>query len=214
MALPQLVLASASPRRARLLQLLGLTFQVDVSAVDEDLQTPRSAEERAQELALDKARAVAARHAGRIILAADTLIAFRGQLLGKPGDAGEATAMLRSLRGHWHSVVTGVAVIGEQGEEYTGHEATRVLMRDYSDAEISAYVASGDPMDKAAAYAIQHRGFHPVDKLDVCYTNVMGLPLCTTVELLARAGLGVTIEGAGMRTGRCAWCLAAQRDSG
>jgi MAF protein len=165
--LPQLVLASASPRRSHLLRMLGLAFQVDVSAVEEDLQTPRPAEERAQELALDKARAVAARHAGRIVLAADTLIAFRGQLLGKPRDAEEAAAMLRALRGRWHRVITGVAVIdGVRGVEFTASETTRVLMRRYSDAEIAAYVASGDPMDKAAAYAIQHRGFLAVVRDD------------------------------------------------
>jgi predicted house-cleaning NTP pyrophosphatase (Maf/HAM1 superfamily) len=121
--------------------------------------------------------------------------------------------MLRSLRGRWHSVITGVAVIGgASGAEFTASETTRVLMRRYSDAEIADYVASGDPLDKAAAYAIQHRGFHPVEKLDVCYTNVMGLPLCATIELLQRAGVhvGVTVEG--MRSGRCSLCEQARRE--
>ena len=206
-----IVLASASPRRAHLLALLGVTFQTDVSVIDEDLDTPLTAGERACELALAKARAVAVRHRGRVVLAADTLIAFRGRLLGKPRDPADAVAMLRTLRGAWHRVITGVAVIGgEPGLEFVGVEVTRVRMRRYTDDEIAAYVASGDPMDKAAAYAIQNRDFHPVERLDVCYTNVMGLPLCTTRGLLAKAGCAMPQRGEALRSRGCSFCQQAR----
>jgi septum formation protein len=205
------VLASASPRRVQLLAVLGLTFQTDVSAIAENLSGPHDAESLARDLALAKARVVSPRHPRQIVLAADTLIAFRGRLMGKPLDADEAVAMLRSLRGAWHRVITGVAIINaETGEELVAAEITRVLMRWYTDDEIAAYVASGDPMDKAAAYAIQHRGFHPVEKLDICYTNVMGLPLCTTRELLNQAGVALPVQGESLRSRRCSFCRQAR----
>jgi len=206
-----IILASASPRRAELLRLLGIDFRTDVSAIEEDLDSAQDAEQRACELALAKAHAVALRHPTHLVLAADTLIAFRGRLLGKPRSPDEAVEMLRSLRGAWHKVITGVAIInGDAGQVFVAAEVTRVLMRRYSDAEIHAYVASGDPMDKAAAYAIQHRGFHPVERLDVCYTNVMGLPLCTTQELLAKAGVTISVERNGLRSVNCRFCEQAR----
>ena len=206
-----IILASASPRRAHLLTLLGVAFQTDVSTVDEDLGAPGAAAERASELALAKARAVAGRHAGQTILAADTLISVGGQLLGKPLDGSDAVAMLRSLCGTWHRVFTGVAVIvGASGKELVAVEETRVLMRKYTDEEMATYVASGDAMDKAAAYAVQSSAFHPVERLSGCYTNVMGLPLCTTCELLSRAGVVLprAIEGARRRD--CSLCALAR----
>jgi septum formation protein len=205
-----IVLASSSPRRALLLQMLGVAFRVDVSAVEEDLTIAAQADERARDLALAKARAVAQRNRGQVILAADTLIAFRGRLLGKPRDAEDAVAMLQGLRAVWHDVLTGVAVVGRDGAELVTAELTRVLMRQYSDEEIHRYVASGDPMDKAAAYAIQHRGFHPVEQLDVCYTNVMGLPLCAVTDLLVRAGVAVGRPGDGLRSRACSFCQQAR----
>jgi septum formation protein len=205
------VLASGSPRRGQLLHLLGVAFMVDVSAIDEDLERPGDPEERARELALAKAQEVARRHPRAVVLAADTLISFRGRLLGKPRDVDEARDMLHALRGHWHRVVTGVAVLdGATGQSHVSAETTRVLMRGYTDDETAAYVASGDPMDKAAAYAIQNGDFHPVEKIDVCYTNVMGLPLCTASELLVRAGVQVAQAGADRRTGNCSLCSQAR----
>jgi septum formation protein len=202
-----IVLASASPRRARLLALLGVSFEIDAGAVDEDLTAPGDGIERAQELALDKARAVAARHPDALVLGADTLISFRGRLLGKPRDAADAQSTLSALRGRWHQVMTGLAVVNTRtGQEITGVEVTRVLMRRYSDEEIAAYVATGDPMDKAASYAVQHRDFHPVARLDVCYTNVMGLPVCATLEILSKAGARVRSQGQALRTPRCSFC--------
>jgi len=208
------VLASSSPRRFELLRLLGLTFRTDVSAVDEILDGTGEPAEIGCQLALAKARAVMHRHQGETILAADTLILFRGRLLGKPRDSDDAEAMLRALRGRWHRVLTGVAVIhGTAGTEFVGCEETRVLMRRYSDAEIERYVASGDPLDKAAAYAIQNPSFHPVARLKGCYSNVMGLPLCSVVELLTEAGLAIPARGTRLRTARCEYCLQAQKGS-
>lgn len=207
-----IILASASPRRAHLLAMLGVAFRTHVSAVNEDFDGRLPAAEQARVLALAKARAVAAVYPGHVVLAADTLISFRGKLLGKPASADEATAMLRALRGVWHRVLTGVAVVGEDGSEHAVVETTRVLMRRYSDTEIAAYVASGDPMDKAAAYAVQHRGFHPVARLQACYTNVMGLPLCATGALLEQAGVLPPVPGSRLRSATCSYCLQAQRD--
>ena len=206
-----IVLASASPRRAHLLALLGISYEIDASAVDEDLSAPQDAAERAQELALNKARAVAARHPEALVLGADTLISFRGRLLGKPRDAADAVATLRALRGRWHRVITGLAVVNTAtGQEMTGAEVTRVLMRRYSDVEIAAYIATGDPMDKAASYAVQHREFHPVERLDVCYTKVMGMPLCATLDILRRAGAGVPVQGDALRKPACSFCQQAR----
>lgn len=207
----EIILASASPRRSLLLELLGISFQIDASAVDEDLSTFDSPEQRAIDLAIAKARAGQARHPGAVILAADTLIAFHGRLLGKPLDAPDAVAMLRTLRGRWHRVITGVAVInGASGQEFSAAQTTRVLMRHYTDDEIDGYVASGDPMDKAAAYAVQNGAFHPVERLDTCYTNVMGLPLCTVSELLGQAGVVTPIEGDSLRCRTCSYCRLAR----
>jgi MAF protein len=188
-----LVLASQSPRRRLLLDSLGLGFTVDAAEVDE---TPRPGETPGDlvcRLSREKARAVAGRHPGAIVLAADTVVVLDGKLLGKPVDAREAIAMLRSLRGRVHQVCTAVSVA------YNGQLATRlsesdVLMRTYSDAEIAAYIASGDPLDKAGAYAIQHPLFAPVAGWEGCYTAIMGLPLGLAADLLREAGIVVPAD--------------------
>jgi MAF protein len=126
------------------------------------------------------------------MLAADTVVVLDGAILGKPADAAEAMAMLRRLRGRWHRVTTGVAVIAPHAAgqliEHTAAATTRVLMRDYTDQEIAAYVASGDPLDKAGAYAIQNAQFRPVARIDGSYPNVVGLPVRTVLRLLERVG--------------------------
>jgi septum formation protein len=185
----ELILASASPRRRQLLSLLGLPFEVAVSDVDETLPHA-SAEESVIALALAKARSIAARHPHRPIIAADTVVAVDDRILGKPGDRAEAVAMLVSLRHRWHRVWTGLVLIGaEGGQPLSVAVPTDVFMRDYADAEIAAYVASGDPLDKAAAYAIQHATFRPVETIVGCHANVMGLPLCHLYALLAQGGV-------------------------
>ncbi len=183
-----LILASASPRRRQLLAALGIPFAIDVADIDESRVGAESPQAHVRRLAETKARAVAARHPHDIILAADTIVVLDGRILGKPGDEEEAWAMLRALRGRAHQVITAVAV-AFAGRTRSDLDIATVVMRDYSDAEIAAYIASGDPFDKAGAYAIQNLEFHPVARLEGCFANVMGLPLALTARLLTAAGL-------------------------
>ena len=138
---------------------------------------------------------------------ADTIVALRGALLGKPHDADEARAMLEFLRGRTHRVVTAVAVLpaGRRGP-LVDHAVTRVTMRRYTDAEIAASIARGDPFDKAGAYAIQDDRIAPVARYDGCYCNVVGLPLWTAVRLLGRAGLDITNVRATKLLRQCGEC--------
>ena len=173
----RLLLASQSPRRRELLALLGLPFESDASDVDEAPRLNESPAALAARLSQAKAQACPAKHT--VIIACDTIVAHEGQVLGKPSDADEASQMLRRLRGRPHSVYTAVTLLEKDAEHsVTDVAETQVIMRAYTDAELAAYVASGDPMDKAGAYAIQHRGFHPVSEVQGCFANVMGLPLC------------------------------------
>lgn len=187
----RILLASNSPRRRELMALGDWTFTVSVTNVDETQQPGEAPGDYVLRLAEDKARA-AAPHAssGEIIVAADTTVVDRGSLLGKPADATEATAMLKQLRGHTHQVYTGIAVLDSStGNLMKDLCVTDVPMREYSDAEISRYVDSGDPLDKAGAYAIQHHSFHPVAGLAGCFASVMGLPLCHLLRLLEQLGV-------------------------
>jgi len=173
----RVILASASPRRRELLRFICPDFDVVPSGADERLDEAPSPEAAAR-LALRKARAVA-KHAGQgIVLAADTLVVVDGLALGKPSDAEDARAMLRRLSGRRHHVITGVAVIDATGlRERSGAVVSQVFMRELGAAEIEAYVASGEPDDKAGAYAIQGLGGRLVAALLGSYTNVVGLPL-------------------------------------
>jgi septum formation protein len=174
----QLVLASNSPRRRELLTLTGWTFSVSPADIDE---TPRSGENPLDYVSrLAHEKALACREQGTdMILAADTIVVDNDDLLGKPAFRSDAFRMLRRLRGHEHSVMTAVALYNRSTGRFEQDVCvTSVPMRDYSDDEILNYVESDDPMDKAGAYAIQHTGFHPVEKFKGCFSSVMGLPLC------------------------------------
>ena len=174
-----MILASESPRRRELLAGLGLEFSIEPADVDESPQDDETPLALAWRLAGAKAHAIAERHPTDLIIAADTLVILEGALLAKPGDADEARTMLNALRGRQHRVMTGVALcIASQSRSLVDVATTPVTMREYTDTEIEAYVASGDPMDKAGAYAIQHPEFQPVSRLGDCYANVVGLPLC------------------------------------
>jgi MAF protein len=145
-------------------------------------------------LAVAKARAVAATESAfdGWILAADTTVLLDGEMLGKPRDADDAVRLLRRLRGRAHQVATGVAIMDSpSGRLASGQRVTEVWMRPYSDAEIAAYVATGDPLDKAGAYAVQHALFQPVERIAGCYLTVVGLPLCLVGQLLKRQGADV-----------------------
>jgi septum formation protein len=164
------------------------TFGTCVSQVDEEHRPDEGPADYVLRLAEAKARA-AVTHAGshQFIVAADTAVVDGPSILGKPGDAAQATEMLSRLGGHHHQVYTGLAVLDLQsGELQTDLCVTDVPMRSYSDAEINDYVATGDPFDKAGAYAIQHAGFRPVESLSGCFASVMGLPLCHLARVLAR----------------------------
>jgi MAF protein len=181
------VLASNSPRRRQLLALADWTFTVIVANVDES-QRPQgeSPAEYVLRLAETKARAIQA-SADQIVLAADTAVVDGTAILGKPVDELEAFAMLRRLRGHTHQVYTGVALLRLSDRLLLKElSVTDVPMRNYSDEEIHAYVQTGDPLDKAGAYAIQHPHFRPVEDMRGCYASVMGLPLCHVVRLMRR----------------------------
>jgi len=193
----RLILASASPRRRELLGRLALPFEVWPSGAEESLVPGVPAPTLAVGLAQMKARHVAeqVRAAGpapAVILGADTLVVVDGRPLGKPASRDEARHMLRLLRGRGHEVVTGVAVLGlADGRELAEAVTSRVVMRDYGEPEIEAYVATGEPDDKAGAYAVQGLGGHLVARVEGCFTNVVGLPLGTTARLLRAVGLSV-----------------------
>ncbi|HIQ04495.1 MAG TPA: septum formation protein Maf [Anaerolineae bacterium] len=187
-----LILASQSPRRRQLLASLDLDFTVAVPDVDERSQVDESPIAVVERLSQAKAEAVAAQNPNSIVLAADTVVALDGEVLGKPADLAEARRMLERLRGRSHQVYSAVtATNAKTGERATMVNVSVVWMRDYDDAWIRAYVASGDPLDKAGGYAIQNQQFTPVARLKGCYSSVMGLPLGDTVRVLREVGMCV-----------------------
>lgn len=204
---PPLILASSSPRRQELLQRLGVSFEVVVANIDETQQPGEPPIALVQRLAREKALAVAARLADRPVLAADTIVVLEGQVLGKPADAEDAAAMLRRLRGRPHTVMS--ALYAWQPATCRAAAAlnqSQVWMRRYGDDEIAAYVASGDPLDKAGAYAIQHSGFAPVERIEGCFSGVMGFPLGDGGQVLRTIGIAVPREAAAVcqpQFGRC-----------
>jgi septum formation protein len=188
-------LASTSPRRRQLLMLSGWIFRVQPAGVDETTMLGEEARVYVQRLAEAKARRVAeVASPGDVIVGADTAVVDGEQIMGKPVSPDEAVEMLTRLRGRSHQVLTALVVL--RPADTFGHSeiclkaqvATEVWMRQYSPAEVAAYVQSGDPLDKAGAYAIQHTGFHPVERLQGCYTNVVGLPMCRLARMLALLG--------------------------
>jgi septum formation protein len=187
----KILLASNSPRRRELMSLGDWTFTVSVSDVDESQRPGEPPSDYVLRLAEAKARAAQPDPGSAdVIVAADTIVVDGQQLLGKPRDAADAVLMLRQLRGRVHKVYTGVAILNTStGQLLKDLCVTDVPMRDYNDVEIDYYVRSGDPLDKAGAYAIQHDQFHPVDRLSGCFASVMGLPLCHVLRLFAKMGL-------------------------
>jgi septum formation protein len=190
-----LLLASTSPRRRELLQRLGVAFQVRPSGVDE--RDPERGEEPALyalSLAQDKAAPVSRANPGDWVLAADTVVAIDGQILNKPMDAEDALRMLRLLSGRRHEVTTAV-VLQRNGMRHEGWVTSPVVMPEIPEAEMRAYVATGEPMDKAGAYAVQGIGGRYVQTVEGCFNAVVGLPLCLVVDLLSEAGCPVSGSG-------------------
>src|SRR5262245_49450641 len=178
----QLVLASASPRRAELLRNAGLEFAVQPAEIDESRMPGEPAAEYARRLATEKARSVAATNGADFILGADTIVSVDERLLGKPTDPGDAARMLKLLSGRGHLVTTGVCLIGPK--EDIRHETTEVFFRPLSNEDIRWYVATGEPMDKAGAYGIQGGASRWVEKIVGNYFNVVGLPVPLVLRML------------------------------
>lgn len=187
-----IILASASPRRKELLSLIGLKFRVAVSDYEEDLGLKLKPSELAKYLSLEKARAVAHNYKDALIIAADTFIVFRNYLLGKPHTDSEALRMLILLNGRVHSVVTGYTVLDTRsGKKISRAVETKVWFRKMTIDELGAYVKTGEPLDKAGAYAIQGIGSLIVKKIEGDYFNVIGLPVASLAVTLKKFGIRV-----------------------
>ena len=186
------ILASQSPRRRELLGQMGISHFIIRPARGEEIVDPAlEPGQLVEQLSLQKAREVWEQSRPEdLVIAADTVVAIDGRVLGKPRDEEQAFEMLRALSGRQHTVYTGVTVC-QNGRVVTGHEATRVQFRPLSEGEISAYIATGEPMDKAGAYGIQGRGAVLVEGIRGDYFNVMGLPLCRLAGMLRDFGVDV-----------------------
>jgi septum formation protein len=183
-----LVLASASPRRAEILETLGLPTEVRPARVDESVLPGEGAEEHAERLARAKAAAVAGLVPGRWVLAGDTVVVVDDRILGKPRDEDHAVEMLMALQGRAHRVVSALALVEPGGRVRSGVQSTNVRFRPFGRPEAEAYAATGEPMDKAGAYGIQGLGAILVEGVEGDYSGIVGLPVPQLVRLLEEAG--------------------------
>jgi MAF protein len=191
----RLILASGSPRRRQLLSLVGIPFVVKALTIDESPLPGEAPTELVLRVSQGKALAANGIRSDELVVAADTIVVLDGEILGKPEGAEDAVRMLQRLRARRHMVYTGIAVWHPQSRQMACELAeTVVWMRDYEDSEITAYVESGDPLDKAGAYAIQHPQFDPVSRVEGCKVNVVGLPLCHLGRALADFGVVVPTD--------------------
>jgi septum formation protein len=188
-----LVLASTSPRRYQILALLELPFLMAPPACREVLSGSRPPAQEALHQARQKAASLVSRFPDAVILGSDTLINLDGRLIGKPSSPDDARAILQRLRGRTHDVVTAVSIL-HQSKTVDAVETARVTMRDFTDTELDAYLATGDPLDKAGAYAVQGAGRDLVASLDGDYLAVVGLPLRAVTQGLAKLGCPVTVD--------------------
>ncbi len=195
-----LILASASPRRHELLSQAGLTFSVVAAGINEDLLPNEAAAAYVQRLAEEKAQAVwngnvssDSQEDPLIVLGADTCVVCDGHILGKPANTVDARRMLELLSGRTHAVLTGLAAV-TRGKVVRDVEITQVTFNHMIDAEIARYIASGEPLDKAGAYAIQGYAARWIPRIEGCYFNVMGLPIARTIALLAEAEVALAVD--------------------
>jgi septum formation protein len=185
-----LILASASPRRSELLRQARITFTVVPSSASEELQLGEAPDVYTLRVAQEKAQAVAKRHSGSWILAADTIVEIDGEILGKPCDEEDARRMLQQLSGRTHQVKTAFVLLDAYGHTFASQLVTSsVTFRPLSETEIQTYLATGEPFDKAGAYAIQGQGAIFVTQVEGSYTNVVGLPLDEVLQVLHTASL-------------------------
>jgi septum formation protein len=184
-----LVLASASPRRQELLRSAGISFEVQPADIAEDILPGETAKNCAERLAREKALAVAGERPQACVLGADTVVTIDGRILGKPSDADDAARMLRLLSGRQHQVITGVCLV-VRGQASVASETTLVTMSEITDTEIADYVATGEPMDKAGAYAIQGIASRWIPRIEGDYSNVVGLPVALVWRMLCEQAGG------------------------
>jgi len=224
-----IILASASPRRREFFELLRLPFRVHTADIDEtprlgempDVLVARLSATKAAAVAQDLLTIVSGRNGelaealeSGLVVAADTVVVLDDEILGKPRDADHAKQMLNQLRGREHTVYSGVTVVEmETGRAAIHLNTTAVWMREYTEAEIEAYVSSGDPLDKAGAYAIQHPGFRPVARIEGCYSGVMGLPLGALVDGLSHFGVTLPVDLATVCRGRTGHTCCRESDT-
>lgn len=203
-----LILASSSPRRLDILSRISKSVQIIPPIKPEPpTQLGESPQEFVKRLSLLKVSEAAASVSRSIIIGADTAVVFKNHVLGKPEDCDDAKIMLRLLRGKYHRVLTGITVLDSySGNLISSCTSTTVLMRDYSDNELSAYVDSGSPLDKAGGYGIQDIEFSPVSSVDGCYLNVVGLPLCTLLDMITELSIEFSLTPELWRERECVTC--------
>jgi len=186
---PELILASSSPRRQELLREIGIPFQVHAANIDEDQIMGEAPTAYALRLAREKAQAVATHYPQSYVLGADTIVVVDGEVLGKPRDREDAVRMLRLLSGRGHEVITAVSLVAPGTLAVTRASTTKVYFREIAEEEIEEYVAGGEPMDKAGAYAIQGGASRWADRIEGEFSNVVGLPLSLVTDMLITTGL-------------------------
>lgn len=188
----KIILASSSPRRREILAKTTLVFEVRESDYEEDMGIPMAPIELAKYLSAGKARAVADKNPDAIIIAADTFVVYKNKLLGKPKTEEKAREMLQMLSGQENDIVTGVTILDSANDrQYSFHEITKVFMKELSESLISAYINTGEPLDKAGAYALQGVGAILIDRIEGDFFNAMGLPLSRLAEALKQFDIQV-----------------------
>ncbi len=189
----EIILASSSPRRKALLKQIGLTFKVDVSNYDEDMENiTLSPIELTERYSSEKAKMVAKKYKNAIIIAADTVVYFKNKIYGKPHTKKNAIKMLKEFSGDWHEIITGFTIIDTKTKKtMTSHVSSKVLFKKLSSEEIEAYVKTGEPLDKAGAYGIQEKGLVLVEEVNGDYSNVVGLPIPAVLKTLSKFGVNI-----------------------
>lgn len=185
---PRILLASQSPRRSELLKSIHISFEVDPPCIDEVLREDYSPVENVLSIAETKARWVAGRNKNKFVIGADTIVVLENEIIGKPTDKNDARRILERLSGKRHEVITGVAVLNPEGKCFPSATISQVKIKPLAAIEISEYIATGEPMDKAGAYAIQGKGSALVESWSGSWSNIVGLPVETVKSLLSMAG--------------------------
>ncbi|MCX6723436.1 MAG: Maf family protein [Candidatus Staskawiczbacteria bacterium] len=188
----KIILASASDRRKHILEQVGLEFEVDPSSYEEDMSLEMEPRKLAEFLSLEKAKDVAKKHKNAIIISGDTFCVFNNKIIGKPYTTEKAKETLRDFSGKSHTVVTGFSIIDtESGKQISKSIETKVYFKNLSEEEIDAYIATGEPLEKAGAYGIQHRGALFVEKIEGDFYNIVGMPILPISEELKNFGINI-----------------------